>query len=70
MNYNEKLSPQPQVLLALGLLNINPFPFKPPENSKVVPTKYKKLFLSTTILTSLSSKILSFSCCLLSKSKS
>jgi hypothetical protein len=35
--YNENDSPQPQVLVALGLLKTNPIPFKPPENSKMVP---------------------------------
>lgn len=38
-NYREKLSPQPQVLLALGLLKIKPLPFSPPEYSRVVPTR-------------------------------
>ena len=38
-NYKEKLSPQPHVLDALGLLKTNPFPFKPPEYSKVVPAR-------------------------------
>jgi hypothetical protein len=36
---NEKDSPQPQVLLALGLLNTKPFPLRPPENSKMVPAR-------------------------------
>ena len=57
----EKLSPQPQVREAFGLLNTNPFPFKPPENSKMVPAKYKNDFFSTAIFTLLSSKTLSFS---------
>ncbi len=30
-----KLSPQPQVRAALGLLKKNPLPFRPPENSRV-----------------------------------
>jgi hypothetical protein len=51
--YKEKLSPQPQVLCAFGLLNTKPFPFNPPEYSKVVPARYKKLFFSTIILISL-----------------
>ena len=37
--YSEKLSPQPQVRCALGLLNTNPLPFKPPEYSRVVPIR-------------------------------
>jgi len=61
LNYRENDSPQPQVLLALGLLKTNPLPFKPPLYSRVVPTRYKKLFLSTAILTLFSSKTLSFS---------
>lgn len=34
--YTAKLSPHPQVREAFGLLNENPLPFRPPENSKVV----------------------------------
>ncbi|GAL62766.1 hypothetical protein JCM19300_3334 [Algibacter lectus] len=36
-------------------------PFNPPEYSRVVPIKYKKLFLSTMIFTPLSIKTLSSS---------
>jgi hypothetical protein len=39
--YTAKLSPQPQVLEALGLLKTKPLPFNPPEYSKIVPIKYK-----------------------------
>jgi hypothetical protein len=42
--FKEKLSPHPQVLFAFGLLNINPFPFIPPENSNIVPARYKIFF--------------------------
>jgi hypothetical protein len=38
-NYALKDSPQPQVFEALGLLKINPLPFKPSEKSKIVPDK-------------------------------
>src|SRR5690606_20860340 len=68
--YREKLSPQPQVRLALGLLNTKPAPLRPPEYSRVVPIRYRKLFLSTIILTPLSSNILSSSCWDLSNFKS
>ncbi len=54
-HYTEKLSPQPQVRVALGLLNVKPLPSKPPENSMVVLKRYKKLFRSVTTLTPLSS---------------
>ena len=47
IDYKLKDSPHPQVLFALGLLNTNPVPLRPPEYSNVVPTRYKKLFLST-----------------------
>ena len=40
----EKLDPQPQVLLAFGLLNTKPFPFSPPEKSSSVPLRYKRDF--------------------------
>ena len=46
----EKLSPQPQVREALGLLKAKPLPLRPPLYSKTVPAKYKKLFLLTAIL--------------------
>src|SRR5687767_656188 len=39
-HYTAKLSPQAQVLLALGLLKKNPLPFKPSLNSNVVFTRY------------------------------
>ena len=34
-----KLSPHPQVRLALGFTNWKPFPFRPPLKSKVVPRR-------------------------------
>ena len=68
LSYTAKLSPQPHVRAALGLLNWNPFPFSPPENSSVVSARYKKLFRSVTTLMPLSSKTWSFSWLWLSKS--
>ena len=38
-SYTAKLSPQPQVRVALGLLNAKPLPFKPPLYSNVVPSR-------------------------------
>jgi hypothetical protein len=38
-SYTEKLSPQPQVRDAFGLLNWKPFPFSPSVKSSSVPTK-------------------------------
>ncbi len=35
--YTAKLVPQPQVLLALGLLNVKPRLFNPPSNSTCIP---------------------------------
>jgi hypothetical protein len=35
----EKLSPHPQVRLALGLMNWKPLPLRPPLKSRVVPSR-------------------------------
>ena len=51
-------------------MKTNPFPLIPPENSKIVPAKYKKDFFSTAIVISLSTKILSSSLFVLSNFKS
>ena len=67
-NYTAKLSPQPQLRLALGLLKWNPLPFSPSEKSSVVSQRYKKLFRSVTSLTPWSSKTWSRGCASLSKS--
>ena len=37
--YTAKLVPQPQVLLALGLLKVNPLEFNPPCQSTCIPLK-------------------------------
>jgi hypothetical protein len=37
--YTEKLSPQLQVRLALGLIKLNPLPLSPSEKSSSVPNK-------------------------------
>src|SRR3546814_2126637 len=40
--------PQAQVLEALGLLKLKPFPFNPVEKSSSVPARYRKLLTSST----------------------
>ena len=37
--YTPKEVPQPQVVLALGLLKTKPLPFRPPEYSRIVPAR-------------------------------
>jgi hypothetical protein len=55
-NQTAKLSPQPQVRVAFGLLNEKPLPSRPPENSSVVLNRYRKLLRSVTTFTPLFSK--------------
>jgi len=43
-SYTAKLSPQPQLLLAFGLLKKKPFPFKPSLNSNSVFNAFVKYF--------------------------
>src|SRR5689334_987552 len=55
-DYTEKLSPQPQVRLALGLLKAKPLPFNPSLKSSSVPARYKNDFISKAMRMPLSSK--------------
>jgi predicted SnoaL-like aldol condensation-catalyzing enzyme len=54
--YTEKLSPQPQVRLALGLWKLKPLPLRPSLKSSSVPARYRNDFISNAIRTPWSSK--------------